>query len=616
MIFNKKLKLFSQIYTYLNNDSTNFLLKILKKRKKYLFINISTGLADALLELMTISMYYFIIRILTSENINELNFENFAFIKNFGFLVNYLSSLNFRTIFIVCIIFTLCIQLAQVFTRYVNFISSKYIEAAYVSIITKNIYSYIFSLNYKFSSKYKMGDLAEYINGSPILIRDYIFTLNLILVGILTSFVYIYFLIRLSFWNIIVLSIVILSSNKIRGLILPKINLLSAKVLSITVDLSENIIEKFQALRLIYSNGLNEFVINDLNKKTNNLENAIKTLSRKAFIFPSLIGLTPAILLAFISIIYSFFSDQNTLLSTMAILLLSLQRLVNRLTGIAKSLSNIAEYEPKLNRVIALFKEKDFEFRRLGGKIIKLPIKQITFSRINFKYSSSARFGLKDINFSMKTGEITALVGLSGSGKSSLLDLLVGLFEANSGDIFIDGNKLKDINLGQWQREISVVSQDNFLLNDSIISNIKFGISNVSFKDIKKACIDSGAHEFIESLPNSYNTIIGERGFKLSGGERQRLSIARAFLKKSSLLILDEATSALDSKNEEFIKQNIEKLKSNKIILIVAHRLSTIKEAENIIVLNRGKIVERGNHDSLLEQKKLYRKLWGIQSKN
>ena len=242
----------------------------------------------------------------------------------------------------------------------------------------------------------------------------------------------------------------------------------------------------------------------------------------------------------------------------MGILFISLQRINTRLIGIATSLSLLAESEPKLNRIISLFKGKDFQLRRLGGKFIRLPVKEITFSKINFKYSKSSKFSLKDLNFTIRTGQVTAIVGLSGSGKSSILDLLVGLFEPNSGNILINGNKLKHINLNKWQREISIVSQDTFLLNDSIINNIKFGLGKVSFKDIKKACIESGSHEFIENLPNSYNTIIGERGYKLSGGERQRISIARAFLKQSSLLILDEATSALDSKNEEFIKENIE----------------------------------------------------------
>ena len=361
---------------------------------------------------------------------------------------------------------------------------------------------------------------------------------------------------------------------------------------------------------------MNDFAINEMNKRTYLLENSLKKISYKIHLLPSLVSLSPIILLAVIAIAYSFFSEKNVLISTMCVLFVSLQRINTRFIGIATALSLLAESEPRLNRIINLFKGKDHQFRRLEGGFIRLPVKEITFSNVNFKYSKSSKFSLKDLNFTMRTGQITAIVGLSGSGKSSILDLLVGLFETDSGTIFVNGKKLKDINLNKWQREIAIVSQDGFLLNDSVINNIKFGLGKVTFKDIKKACIDSGCHEFIENLPNSYNTIIGERGFKLSGGERQRLSIARAFLKKSSLLILDEATSAfLDSKNEEFIKKNIAKNRSNKIILIVAHRLSTIKEADNILVLKNGRIVERGNHKLLLEQQQLYTKLWEYNQK-
>ena len=611
-----KFRIFSEIKLFLNSGSTAFLFEIFRKRKKYILVNIFSGLADAFLELITLSMLYFILKILTSESKNAINWENVFFINRFSFLIEYLNSFPFRTIFIFSIIITVLIQILQLFFRYLNNVSISWIESAYLSLITKNIYNFIFSLSYKYSSKYKMGDLAEYINSSPLTVKTYIFNLNQLLLNIILTSVYLILLIQVSYWNIILLISILLLSNKLRSIILPKVTVLSSKVVKSTVELSESIIEKFQALRLVYSNGLNDFVTNEMNERTDLLENYLKKISYKIHLLPSLVSLTPIILLSFIAIAYSFFSEINALISTMGILFISLQRINTRFIGIATSLSLLAESEPKLNRLISLFKVKDLQLRRLGGKFIRLPVREITFSRINFKYSNSSKFSLKDLNFTIKSGELTAIVGLSGSGKSSILDLLVGLFKPNSGNILINGNKLNEINLAKWQREISIVSQDTFLLNDSIINNIKFGLRKVSFKDIKKACIDSGSLEFIENLPNSYDTIIGERGYKLSGGERQRLSIARALLKKSSLLILDEATSALDSKNEEFIKENIAKNRSNKIILIVAHRLSTIKEADNILVLNQGRIVETGNHESLLVKKQLYKKLWDIQSNN
>ncbi len=615
MKFKKNLRSISEIKSFINSDSTKFLLETFKKRKGYLSLNIFSGISDAFFEFISMSMLYFIISILTSESKEIINLENFVFINNFSFLINFLNSLNFKTIFILSIIFTLLIQILQAFIRYINSLSTSYIEAAYLSLITKNIYSHIFKLRYIYSSKYKMGDLADYINSSPQTVSIYIFSINQLVTNIFISFVYIFFLIKLSFWNILILLLIFIISNKLRSILLPKVNFLASRALEFTLDLSKSVIEKFQALRLIYSNGLNEFVINEMDYKTDLLEDSLKKTSIKIHILPTLVSLSPIILLAFISIIYSFISDKNNLVSTMGILLISLQRINTRFVGIAGSLSRLAEFNPKLNRIISLFKEEDFKFRRLTGKSIRLPVKQITFSRVNFKYAERSKFSLKDINFTLKSGEITAVVGLSGAGKSSILDLLVGLFEPNSGDILIDNYNLKDINLSQWQRGISIVSQDSFLLNDSIINNIKFGLGKVSFKDIKNACIDSGSNKFIENLPNKYDTIIGERGFKLSGGERQRLSIARAFLKKSSVLILDEATSALDSKNEKFIKENIAKARYNKITLIVAHRLSTIKEADNIIVINHGMIVETGKHNDLIAQNQIYSKLWGIQSK-
>ena len=461
-----------------------------------------------------------------------------------------------------------------------------------------------------------MGDLADYINNCPLAIKTYIVNLNGIVLNTIMCLVYIGLVINASVWNIPIILFIFIFINKLQSIILPQIKIISSKVLENTVLLSMSIIEKFQALRFIYSNGLNNFIIFEMDKKTDLLERSLKKTALKVNILPTIITIFPITFLAVLASILVIFSNNNTLLSLMAVLLISLQRLNTRITGIGLAFSRLAEYTPRLNRTISLLKTEEFKFRRIGGKNIKLNFKKIEFSRVNFHYSKRANFNLRDINFSLNFGEITAIVGLSGSGKSSILDLLVGLFEPNSGDIFIDDVNLKEINLINWQRKVSIVSQDTFLLNDSIINNLKFGLESVTFKSIKKACIESGIHNFIEKLPESYNTIIGERGLKLSGGERQRISIARALLKNSPLLILDEATSSLDSKNEEFIKENIAKASKQKITLVVAHRLSTIKDVDKILVVNQGRIVESGNHKSLLNKNQIYAKLWNIQSGN
>ena len=190
------------------------------------------------------------------------------------------------------------------------------------------------------------------------------------------------------------------------------------------------------------------------------------------------------------------------------------------------------------------------------------------------------------------------------------MDLLGGLFKANSGEILINGLSINNLDLDDLRKKIAIVNQDTFLFNKSINSNLSFGNKKLSSYEIKKACKFAVADEFIENLPESYNTIIGERGFKLSGGQRQRIAIARAIAKKAEILIFDEATSALDSKTEEEIQNNLNRLRKGKIILIISHRFSTIKNADNILVLKKGEIIESGKHDELILKEGLYQRLW------
>ena len=610
------ITMFSVIKKISNSDPLIFLFSLLNKRKTYSLLYLFSGLFDTLFELITVSMIFFILKLITLDINSYINWQNINFIKDFNYLINFLNSLPFRYIFIISIIFTLIIQILQAFSKYINKLSTSYIEAAYLALITKRIYSHIFDSKYIYSSKYKIGELADYINTSPSTVTLYISSLNGLILNSVISFAYIIILIKLSLWNIPLIFFIFIISNKLRIIITPKIRFLSSKVLNRTVDLSKIIIERFQGMRFIFSNGLNKLVVNDINQKVDLLENSLRKTAIKRFLLPTIISLSPIIFLALIAISYSFFSERRDLVSILGVLFISLQRLNNRIISASDSFSVFAECSPRLNRTISLFKKEEIKYKKLGKKIISLPFKEITFSKVNFNYSRKAKFSLKNINFSLKTGEITAIVGFSGAGKSSILDLLIGLYEPTSGDIFVDGRNLNDLNITKWQQKISIVNQDTFLLNDSIINNLKFGLKNISFQDIKKACIDSGVSKFIENLPDSYNTIIGERGFKLSGGERQRLSIARAFLKRSNLLIFDEATSSLDSINEELIKESISKFSHKKIILIVAHRLSTIKEADNILVVNQGRIVERGDHNSLLNKNRIYSELWNIQSKS
>ena len=239
----------------------------------------------------------------------------------------------------------------------------------------------------------------------------------------------------------------------------------------------------------------------------------------------------------------------------------------------------------------------------------------ITFKNVNFYYDSESEMILKNINLSLKSGEILALVGPSGAGKSTLADLLPRFYDVTDGSISLDGKDIKNIKLNSLRSLMGIVTQETFLFNDSVKANIAYGLESVSDDSIKKAAIAANADEFIEQLPDGYDTIIGERGVKLSGGQRQRISIARAIMKNPPILILDEATSSLDTESEKIVQDAIEKLMHNRTVIVIAHRLSTVHNAHKIIVLDKGDIVDTGTHNELIDKEGLYKQLHNMQFK-
>ncbi len=236
---------------------------------------------------------------------------------------------------------------------------------------------------------------------------------------------------------------------------------------------------------------------------------------------------------------------------------------------------------------------------------------EVVYNNISFAYRDESV--LKDINLKISKGQTIALVGPSGSGKSTLADLLPRFYDVQQGEILIDGINLKKIKLESLRKLIGVVTQESILFNDTVRNNIAFGMPDATDLQVEQAARIANAHEFIELLPDGYETNIGDRGSKLSGGQRQRISIARAILKNPPILILDEATSALDTESERLVQDALIKLMANRTTLVIAHRLSTIQHADEIIVLQKGEIVERGTHSTLILHDGVYKKLYEMQ---
>ena len=260
-------------------------------------------------------------------------------------------------------------------------------------------------------------------------------------------------------------------------------------------------------------------------------------------------------------------------------------------------------------RIYEIIDQKNEIYNDKNAPSLKLKNATLEFRNISFTYPDGTH-ALKNLSAKIDGGKKVGLVGISGSGKTTFLNLIPRFFNLKHGAIFIDDQNINNINLNSLRKEISLVSQDVILFDDTIKSNILYGNASASDDEIINACKFAAAKDFIEKLPNKYETIIGENGIKLSGGQKQRLSIARAILKDSSIILLDEATSSLDSESETVIQKAIENLTKNKTTIIIAHRLSTIMNCDKILVFDGGKIVAEGSHDFLVNNSSIYKNLY------
>lgn len=265
--------------------------------------------------------------------------------------------------------------------------------------------------------------------------------------------------------------------------------------------------------------------------------------------------------------------------------------------------------------VFSFMDEQDEVLQKPNAITLKRFSSEIVFDNVSFSYGGNGdeREVLTGIDLHVPAGEVLAIVGSSGSGKSTLVHLLPRFFDVTGGSILIDGHDIRDLTLSSLRTQIGIVTQETILFNDTVRNNIAYGQPNVSQEKVLEAAQAALAHDFIMAMPEGYDTMIGERGFRLSGGERQRISIARALLKNAPILILDEATSALDTESEALVQAALQNLMANRTVFVIAHRLSTVRRADRIVVLENGQISDIGSHEDLMSRLGTYRRLYDLQ---
>lgn len=349
-------------------------------------------------------------------------------------------------------------------------------------------------------------------------------------------------------------------------------------------------------------------------KNTNFLTRALKHTRWNAYSFAAINTVTDIGPIIVIGVGAYLAISGSITVGTLAAFVGYLELLFGPLRRLVASFTTLTQSFASMDRVFQLIDE-DYDIKNgVGAQPIEIKQGRIDIDHVSFQYNDNEAPILKDINLSIEKGETVAFVGMSGGGKSTLINLIPRFYDVTSGQILIDGHNIKDFLTGSLRNQIGLVQQDNILFSDTVKENILLGRPTATDEEVVEAAKMANAHDFIMNLPQGYDTEVGERGVKLSGGQKQRLSIARIFLNNPPILILDEATSALDLESESIIQEALDVLSKDRTTLIVAHRLSTITHADKIVVIENGHIVETGTHRELIAKQGAYEHLYSIQN--
>lgn len=373
--------------------------------------------------------------------------------------------------------------------------------------------------------------------------------------------------------------------------------------------------ERVQGISVVKSFAIEDNEAKNFDKKnTNFLTRALKHTRWNAYSFAAINTVTDIGPIIVIGVGAYLAISGSITVGTLAAFVGYLELLFGPLRRLVASFTTLTQSFASMDRVFQLIDE-DYDIKNgVGAQPIEIKQGRIDIDHVSFQYNDNEAPILKDINLSIEKGETVAFVGMSGGGKSTLINLIPRFYDVTSGQILIDGHNIKDFLTGSLRNQIGLVQQDNILFSDTVKENILLGRPTATDEEVVEAAKMANAHDFIMNLPQGYDTEVGERGVKISGGQKQRLSIARIFLNNPPILILDEATSALDLESESIIQEALDVLSKDRTTLIVAHRLSTITHADKIVVIENGHIVETGTHRELIAKQGAYEHLYSIQN--
>jgi ATP-binding cassette subfamily B protein/subfamily B ATP-binding cassette protein MsbA len=510
----------------------------------------------------------------------------------------------------------LAFQVIQSALKYASNLLSSYLGNRINIYLLERQFGRILSFSYPCVSRYRYGELLDYINSGGT-VSMLIQTWNRLILLVLLAIAYLTVLVWISPVLLLATLVVSVGLVAIQRQVIPRIEKISRQLADDNVQAGSFVVESVQALRLVYSFHRQRQILEQLHR----LQLDLLKLSDRQTAWNSLppplsqVLVTTVLGIMLLTSLWVLSQDRplNLILPALATFISAYNRFANQGQLIANTFTGLASAFGNITRLNEFLSNEDKEFLRTEGIPFAQLKREIRFDRVMLQYPGTAAPAVMDLSFTLPAGKVTALVGASGAGKSSVADLLIGLYEPSSGRILVDGVDRRELSLADWWHHLGVVSQDNFVFNATIRENIRFGRLEATDAEVERAANAANAAEFIERLPQQYETLVGERGYRLSGGQRQRLALARAILRQPSILILDEATSALDSESEALVQKALYEFQQNRTVLVIAHRLSTIRNADQILVMEQGRLVEQGNHEQLLRQSGRYAHYWRLQ---
>lgn len=485
------------------------------------------------------------------------------------------------------------------------------LQMSFINKVCKDMYNKYQNLPAIAFEKAGVGELINRLSSDPDRVLDLLNQLVKMILKIIMALIIVIVSFKISIFIGIEITIFAIIMGIISSKYFPVIKSTQKEIKKESDKLIKRATENLTGIREIKALGIKNNMINLINNDIDNYCNKSLKINRYESVYNGLNNMVYYVLQFIILLTCGYLFIKGHIVYSV---LMMVHTYIWRIDEVAETLSsfgvNYNKVKVSLSRIDEVVNNKIFKDELYGDINLNNPKGNVTFKNVSFKYTKKENLTLNNLSLNIKANQKSAIVGRSGNGKTTIFNLLLRYFDVTNGEVLIDGVDIKDLTEESLRKTISCVRQSPFLFNMSIFENFKIIKPDITLKEVKEVCKRAYIDEYIESLPKKYNTIIGEGGINLSGGQKQRLAIARTLLLDTKIILFDEATSALDNESQKYIKMTIDDLTKDHTIIIIAHRLSTIIDADEILVIENGKLLEKGTHKELLKKSKVYKGLY------